>query len=306
MKASKKNLPIFEDLVTDSKANLGTHKLATFIATSNSGSNSCAIEPACAYSRSNNEAFNFNANDFAINISANNLDPISCSDDPAGVTTELPALRPETSCCLVEAKPKCPNKGGCEVGTWTCPASDGTYVCNSRIVFGRPLGQVCNKCCIEQGRLPCPSGNYACCSDGTAQCPDPSSGLYSCGTVKVKQPQGHTCCCDGDSEISCGLGAAVCCGDGTWQCPQLSPCPFTTGEVCRNATPWKYVEPVWWNTVSKGKNVQRCGRRKNAPVNGSPCGSKDKPSTECKCIDGGGRKKGQWSCRNLYCTSSQN
>lgn len=225
-------------------------------------------------------------------------------------TTPHPTLQPTTSCCVVEAKHSCPNAVCCEDGAWTCSGRDGS-IC--------PIGQVCNKCCIDHERPPCPIGDYFCCSDGTWQCPNPSSGLYSCGKVQVKRPQGHICCCDRNSEFSCPLGPAIFCGDGTWQCPDFSTCLVEKGEACRQTGPWKYVEPVRWKSVSKGKNVRQCIRRRNAPVDGSTCWSEDKtcffgtvmcnvneyrPVTKCDCY-GIGRKKGTWSCQDIPCSASQ-
>ena len=94
--------------------------------------------------------------------------------------TPSPTKKPVNtkSCCVAEDKPPCKKAACCNDGTWTCPAKDGSYLCPDQAWLGVPTGKVCQKCCIDRERPPCPSGDWSCCSDGTLQCPDPATGLY--------------------------------------------------------------------------------------------------------------------------------
>ncbi|KAI2507860.1 hypothetical protein MHU86_6518 [Fragilaria crotonensis] len=169
--------------------------------------------------------------------------PTPHPDQTPTPTPDLSPTPPPTKidCCVAEAKPSCPKAACCEDGTWTCPSADGTYLCNGQVSFESPKGKICDKCCIDRERPPCPVGDWACCSDGTLLCPDPATGLYTCGDVRVKQPLGRICCCDPTTKPSCiGGREATCCGDGSWACP-VSPtgpvqCPgefgFETARVC--------------------------------------------------------------------------
>lgn len=244
---------------------------------------------------------------------------IICPPTPKPTPAPIPTLPPtKVDCCLAEAKTKCPKAACCEDGTWTCPMKGGGYLCNGQVLFGSLKGKICNDCCIDHERPPCPVGNWGCCSDGTLQCPDPATGLYVCGGVGVAKPLGSICCCNRAFRPFCLLGLADCCKDGSWRCPGSNQCVLGNGKVC--PTPWKYEEPVWWKSVSAGNdNVKRCSKRMNPPEHGSSCGPKNKtcffgtqscgaddfqPVTKCNC-NGQDGTRGSWSCEDVACSSSQ-
>ena len=117
-----------------------------------------------------------------------------------GIT--CPPTSPPTAekCCVEEDKPTCSKASCCDDGIWTCPAQDGSFLCNGQVSFNSPTGKVCKQCCINHERTRCPIGDWACCSNGSLICPDSTTGTYMCGVVPVKQTLGSFCCCDPSSD----------------------------------------------------------------------------------------------------------